>query len=50
MNKRALSYAPYHQIKGGLWHDLAHSLGNLGFIESKCSVGMTYDLGTRFSL
>jgi len=43
-HRRGFAFAPYHQIKSKQWENLAKALCNLAFIESKCEMGMTFDL------
>jgi telomerase protein component 1 len=45
---RAISELPYHLVKSRQWERLYQCLSDLGFIEAKCSAGMTYDLVADF--
>jgi WD40 repeat protein len=43
-NRRKLSELPFLQTHGKLWAGVESTLCDLGFIEAKCAVGMSYDL------
>lgn len=43
-SKRAIGELPYHLLKGEMWNELAQTVTNLGFIEKKCVLKMTYEL------
>lgn len=43
-SKRSLSELPYHQTKAQFWDGLEKTLCDLKFVETKCSLGLTFDL------
>src|SRR5207247_668013 len=43
-NVRKVSELPFQQRRGEIWEELERTLCDLGFIEAKCSAGMTYEL------
>jgi hypothetical protein len=49
-SRRGLNFTPYHLTFSENWEELRHTLCNLAFIESKCELGMAYDLVSDFLL
>ncbi|MDO8728066.1 MAG: DUF4062 domain-containing protein [Candidatus Methanoperedens sp.] len=49
-NIRKLSELPYQQTNGELWDEIEQTLGDLDFIEEKCTAGMTYDLLAEYNV
>lgn len=49
-NIRKISELPYQETYGEQWNKLEETLTNLNFIETKCAVGMTYDLIKDYNL
>lgn len=43
-HRRGMSEVAHHQTQARMWKELDSTLCDLAFIETKCSMGMTYDL------
>ena len=43
-NGRKVAEMPYQQHQARMWRQLARTLTDLAFIETKCAAGLTYDL------